>query len=198
MSATQSRSGASAANARRPGRARAPGRIAPRRLEGAPPVAADQAGPAHQARHTLAAAAHPRRSQLGVDARRAVGPAAGMVDRRDRARRAPRRRWPAPTRPGRARHSSRWGRRPARGRACGRHGWPSRLHELDPLTGSSRSPWRRRPRLFLGSRAPPAGCGPRAAGAATRRAPRLSRHHGADRRRGRPAAARCAASRPSA
>ena len=176
MSATQSWFGPSAVKSRstRSGAGRA-SRIAARGDRPLAPAHARQARRAHQPGDALAADADALAAQLGVDARRAVGPARARVDRADRARSAPRPRARAPTPAACATRSTRWGRHPARGTS-----WRSRcaawcaLTNSNPSAGSSRSPERTRPRLFSGSPAPRAASCSRGAAGAAPRAPRSS------------------------
>ena len=86
-------------------------RVGDRGARAPPPVAADEARRAHQPRHALAGAAHARRPQLGVDARRAVGPAAARMDGGDLRRSAPRRPGRGPRPRGAPRRSRPSGRR---------------------------------------------------------------------------------------
>lgn len=58
-------------------------RIAPRRVEGAPTVAPDQAGLPHQPRDALTPAVRPHGRQFGMDPWDAVRAAARLMDRAD-------------------------------------------------------------------------------------------------------------------
>ena len=87
MSATQSRSGADSSEIAldEVGRGRHLG-AAPGRARPFAAMAAVQSGDAQQARDPFARAAHAFLAQFGMDARRAVGAATALMDRRESAR----------------------------------------------------------------------------------------------------------------